>query len=108
MHSFTVALKPPAGSERNGGRLVLQFFIPDAQIEKLGPVTLAAEVDGQDLDPQTFVAGGMHFYTRAVPAELLDTNIVPIKFTFDRYVPASAADPRELAAVINRIALLPR
>ncbi len=108
VHTFTVALKPPAGTERTGAKLVLQFFIPDSQIEKLGPVTISATVDGEDLEPQTFSTGGAHFYSRDVGAEFLDTNIVPFQFTFDKYVAASAADPRELAAVINRIALLPR
>lgn len=105
---FAVALKPPPHSEKDGARLVLRFYLSDGQIQRLGPMTLTAEAEGHSFAPQTFSEPGEYWYTRQVPAALLDTNILPVQFRFDKAVPPAEADGRELAAVVTVAGLLPK
>jgi hypothetical protein len=102
---FAVVLQPPAGSERTGATLHLQMFIPPAQIEKLGPMTLNADIDDISLGSQTFNSSGHCKYTREIPPALIHANVLPIVFSFDKVLDASATDGRELAAVVTEVAL---
>jgi hypothetical protein len=102
---FIVTLLPPPGSDKQGAKLELHFVIPDAQIAKLGPMTLSADVDDYSLTAETYSTGGEHDYTRDIPASLLRTNSVPVIFRFDKASPPTAADGRELGAVVSLIAL---
>ena len=102
---FKVGLKPPADSTHRGARLRLDLFIPDAQIQGLGPMTLTATAAGSPLEPETFSKPGTYVYWRDVRAELLDSNILPVDFHFDRYWPWDVKG-RELGAVVSAVALL--
>jgi hypothetical protein len=103
---FAVTFPQPANAKRNGAKLQLQLFIPGSQIEKLGPMTLTADVDEHPLTPETFSAGGQYTFTRDVPADALRSNLVPVIFTFDKAVAPGPADGRELGAVISMAALI--
>lgn len=83
----------------------MHVVIPESQIQKLGPMTLSADVDDFTLDPQTFSVGGNYAYVRDVPAKVLRTNLAPIIFTFDKASPPSSVDGRELAAIVTDISL---
>ena len=102
---FVVALQPPANAEQKGATLRMHFYLPDGQIEKLGPMTLDADLDGHSLESETYSKGGSYAFSRNVPGPLLRTSLVPIVFTFDKSLPASQADGRELAAVVTDIEL---
>jgi hypothetical protein len=102
---FSVALRPPSGAAQRGARLQLRLYFPEAQIQKLGPMTLAAFIDGEPLAPETYIQGGSYEYVRDIPACFLDTNVLPIRFSFDPYLPHSATDGRDLAAVVSMAAL---
>lgn len=102
---FSAALKPPAGAELKGSTLQLHLYIPDSQIESLGPMTLTARIDDQSLPPETFSKGGNYIYTREVSKELLATSILPVKFRFDKALPPEKGDGRELAAIVSEIEL---
>ncbi len=104
---FSVALAPPLSSAR-GARLVLQLYFPETQIQELGPMTLTAFVDGQPLAPETYDKGGRYDFVRDVPACFLDTNVLPITFSFDRYMPKTEAEGRDLGAVVLMAALEPK
>ena len=104
---FKVGLKPPLQSTHCGARLRLDLFIPDAQIQGLGPMTLSANAAGYPLETETFPKPGTYVYSRDVPAEALDSNIVPLEFRFDRYWPWEVKG-RELAAVVSAVALPPK
>lgn len=104
---FSVALRPPAGTEATGAKLWLRFFVPGEQIERLGPMTLYAEVDGRQLRPRTFSSGGFHDFTADVPPQVLETNLVPVRFAFDKAIKPSAGDGRELGAVVSDVGLRP-
>ncbi|MBV8817825.1 MAG: hypothetical protein JO022_05670 [Acidobacteriaceae bacterium] len=103
---FSVALKPP-GVAANGATLVLNLFVPPSQIQNVGSLTLHAAIDGHPLKSQTYAKPGAFEYTRDIPSELLDTNIVPIDFCLDKATPPSPQDGRELGVVVTAIALRP-
>ena len=102
---FSFALKPPPNSARRGGRLRIQIYIPDSEIQTIGPMTLGANIDGYGLAPETFAVGGVYVYSADIPAARLDTNIVPVRCSFDRALSPTASDGRELGAVITEVSL---
>ncbi len=91
----------PGATEKKIHTLTLQLFIPDTQIQKMGHVTLAADVNGSILEPETFHEGGMHTYRRVVPEPALETNIVPVVFFLDKAAPQAAGETRELGVVVT-------
>ncbi len=101
---FSLALAPPPGA-RHGARLLLRLYFPETQIQKLGPMTLTAFVDGEPLAPETYDKSGTYDFVRDVPACLLDSNVLPVSFSFDRYTPKSETDGRDLGAVMLMAAL---
>jgi hypothetical protein len=101
---FSLALAPPPVAE-HGTRLLLRLYFPETQIQRLGPMTLSAFVDGEPLAPQTFDRSGSYDFIRDVPACLLQTNVVPIRVSFDPYSPHSETDVRDLGAVVLLAAL---
>jgi hypothetical protein len=101
---FSLALAPPPQAQ-NGAHLLLRLYFPETQIQKLGPMTLTAFVDGKPLAPETYDKGGSYDFVREIPACLLDTNVLPIAFSFDPYSPKSDADGRDLGAVVLMAAL---
>jgi len=101
---ISLALAPPP-IVQHGARLLLRLYFPETQIQKLGPMTLTAFVDGQPLAPETFEKGGSYDFVRDIPACFLDTNLLPISFSFDAYSPRSGADGRDLGAVVLMAAL---
>ena len=102
---FSVALKPPEGAEAGGATLLLHLFIPDSQIESLGPMTLSATAESRPLRPETFSKGGTYTFTRELSKDLMSTSILPVKFSFDKALPADKSDGRELAAIVTGIEL---
>jgi hypothetical protein len=81
---FGVALKPPEGSDRTGSTLNLKLFIPESQIQKLGPMTLSADAGDVTLAPETFAQAGSFLYSRDIPPDLLRTNLLPVVFSFNK------------------------
>jgi hypothetical protein len=96
---FSLALAPPPAAQ-HGARLLLRLYLPETQIQKLGPMTLTAFVDGEPLAPETYDKGGSYDFVREVPACFLQTNALPIRFSLDPYSPHSETDGRDLGAVV--------
>jgi hypothetical protein len=96
---FAVALAPPTPAPR-GARLLLRLYFPETQIQKLGPMTLTASLDGQPLAPETYDKGGSYDFIRDIPACFLETNVLPITFSFDPYSAKSETEGRDLGAVV--------
>jgi hypothetical protein len=105
---FEVALKPPAGATDNGAKLSFQLNVPGAIVEKFGPVTLNAAIDGLALAPETYSKPGNYVYSRDVPAAALKGDAVVVQFSSDKGIAPSADDQRELALVSVSIGLEPR
>jgi len=101
---FSLALAPPPAARR-GARLLLRLYFPETQIQKLGPMTLTAFIGGQPLPPETFDKGGGYDFVRDVPACFLETNVLPVTFSFNPYAPKSETDGRDLGAVVLMAAL---
>ncbi len=105
--SFCIALKPPAGAGlAASGRLIMHLYVPGAQLQKLGPLTLYASIDGRSLGLETYARAGFHDYVREISSEMLDTNIVPIEFCLDKVSPPSPDDGRELGVIVTSVALV--
>ncbi len=102
---FSVVLAPPPGAAQRGAKLVFHFTLPEAEVSKLGPVTLSASVAGQDLPPQTYSAAGDYAFERNVPATLLAAQAVNVDFQTDKSLPPTGTDQRELGLVASSIAL---
>ncbi|HBY62134.1 MAG TPA: hypothetical protein DEH78_20120 [Solibacterales bacterium] len=100
---FAVTLRPPAGAAQKGATLVFKFAFPEAVFTKTGPVTLAANVGGTALAPETFAKPGEQNYTRDVPATVLGKDAVVLEFSLDKALPPSAADQRELGVIATSI-----
>lgn len=103
----TLALAPPANA-RNGTRLVLKLYFPETQIRKVGPITLTAFVNGEQLPAETYTKPGSYDFVRDVPSCLLDTNVLPVRLSFFPYAPKSDTEARALAAVVSMAALEPK
>ena len=108
MRKFSVTLKPPLGSDKNGAILRLRLFISDDQIHRLGPITLSADVDGHQLEPQTFSKDGDYAYSRTVPADVLQAPSVKVNFSLDKSREPDNVDGRQLGVVASLIGLQPR
>lgn len=105
MRAFSVMLGPPRLAEQNGARLELHLYVPETQIQNLGPMTLRANAGGYPLAAETFRAAGMYVYTREIPREALATNVLPVRFAWDKAAAATSSDSRELSAVVTSVGL---
>src|SRR5205085_9170928 len=68
---FSVVLQPPPGAASQGARLSFDLNFPRVIIDKLGPVTLSASVNGMQLPQETYRETGDKTYVRDVPAAAL-------------------------------------
>ncbi len=102
---FFVNLQPPREADQTGAMLEVKLFIPDSQIQKLGPLTLSAKVDQYQLEAETFTTPGSYTYSREVKGAALRSDIIPVSFSFDKSLPPFLADGRELGAVVSEIGL---
>jgi hypothetical protein len=105
---FSVMLKPPPGSDERGAVLQVELYIPPNHIEKLGPITLNADAGGYLLRPETFPTPGKFTYSSPVPANEMDTDILPVNFCIDKSIRGSGTDSRDFGAVVMSIALRTR
>jgi hypothetical protein len=102
---FAVKLRPPDGSAQTGATLQLQFSLPDVIVNKVGPVTLSASVNGTALAPQTYLKSGEYFYTAGVPGAALSASTVTVEFTTNKAMPPANGDKRELALIAVSVGL---
>lgn len=105
--TFSVALKPPAGSERNGAAVQLNLFLPGEHSAPADRLTVHADVDGFALPSYTFSAGGAQTYTARIPAKHLNSDAVCITFQLNKSAVTSSKDSRELGAIATSVSLTP-
>lgn len=108
MKDFSVALALPPASDKNGARLLLTLFVPKQHINLLGPITLQAEMNGVQLQPQTFTKDGEFTYIRDVPPSAARTHLLPVRFTLNKAAAPTKTEDRELGIVVTRAALEPK
>lgn len=99
---FSAALRTPGRSGR--AALTLKFVLPEAVLERLGPVTLCATVGGRRLAPETYDHSGELEYRREVALEGLPPEPVA-EFELNKALPPDESDSRErgLIAVSLRL-----
>jgi hypothetical protein len=103
--NFAVLLKAQPGSEQNGADLSLKLYIPDAQIQNLGPMTLIAEVGGHELPTRTFSQSNEYTYSVRVPAAALRSGFAVMNFRLDKSTAGLNGDARELGVVVSSVSL---
>lgn len=96
---FSVMLQPPPPGQPV--ILNLGFTLPGVITEAVGPVTIAARVNGQEIGSQTFAEPGesQHFEA-AVPDGLLTDQPAEVELELDKAMPPGDRDPRELGIVV--------
>jgi hypothetical protein len=92
-----------AGS--GAARLILQLYVPDASIQKLGAITLAARLGDHDLAPEIFRRPGQYAFERDVPAGWMTQDPNRFDFALDKSLAPTAQDARELGIVVVSAAL---
>jgi len=103
--NFSVLLKAPPASEQNGADLALKLYIPDVQIQNLGPMTLSAEVGAHELPARTFSQSNEYTYSARVPAQALHSGLVVVNFRLDKSTSGLNGDARELGVVVTAVSL---
>lgn len=81
------------------------LYFPQSEISELGPITLSATTPGFALGEATYYKGGSHQFEVEVPRGALCTNILPVTFSLDKYLPPSQQDGRTLGTVVTSISL---
>jgi hypothetical protein len=102
---FAVVLWPPPGSEQSGATLRLQLYVPPQQIEKLGPLTLRADVGDFSLPPEVLAAGGELTYSGNIPPSLIGRMMLPVVFVLDKAFDNTKIDGRHLGIIVTSVSL---
>jgi hypothetical protein len=105
--NFSVLLKTPPGSERNGAELALKLYIPDVQIRSLGAMTLSADAGGHELPSRTFIQSNEYSYSAHVAAEALGSGFAVVNFRLNKSAVGLNGDARELGVVVTAVSLDP-
>jgi len=103
---FAVDLSPPLHSDQKGAQLVMKLAVPDAVIQKLTSVQLSAAIQGHNLEPQSYTKPGQYTYTRDVPPDKLQSDVVRIDFAVDHTLPPTETDVRELGIIVSEVGLV--
>jgi hypothetical protein len=105
--NFSILLKAPPDSDRNGAELALKLYLPEAQIRSLGPITMSADAGGHQLPSRTFSESEETTYSAHVPAEALRSGFIAVNFRLDKSSVGFNGDARELGVVVTSITLDP-
>jgi hypothetical protein len=103
--TFSVILKRPAGAESKGANVVAKLNVPEPVIQRLGPITLKASLQGRTLGITTWTRSDEYTFQAEIPSQAFAADHVIVEFTLDKYLPAGTADSRELGVIINSIGL---
>jgi hypothetical protein len=105
MSKFAVVLKPPAGSEKQGARLVAKISVPEPVIQRVKQTRLTASAGRTVLGSQVYSSAGEFTFVVDVPASALGEDTVTFDFSLDRFLIPGAVDTRELGLVVSSIGL---
>jgi hypothetical protein len=93
------------GSGPANDRLVVQLFIPDSSIKKLGAITLTAKIGDHAFAPETYRKPGQYAFTRDLELSWIHAGQNRIDFSLDKFLASTPADSRELGIVVLSAAL---
>ena len=83
--------------------LSLKLYVPDVQIRNLGPITIGAEVAGQQLPSLTLSKPMEYTYSARVPAAALRSGYAVVNFHLDKSSIGLNGDARELGVVVTEV-----
>jgi SAM-dependent methyltransferase len=81
----------------------MRMWVAEESIRRLGPITLSACANGQELPPAVLETPGMATFTRAL-RESTD-GALEIRFHLDKVLPPDAIDSRERGVIVASIAV---
>jgi len=93
------------GSELANDRLVVQLYIPDTIVQRLGAITLTAKIGDHPLTPETYRKPGPYTFTRDLESSWIRAGANRIDFSLDKFLAPAPADKRELGIVVLSAAL---
>jgi len=93
------------GSGLASDRLVVQLYIPDSVIQKLGAITMTAKIGDRALTSETYPKPGQYRFTRNLEPGWIHAGANRIDFSLDKSLPPTTADNRELGIVVLSAAL---
>lgn len=96
---FSIGL--PDGGTETYQRMSMRVFIPQVLIERLGPLTLRAEFDGQELAPVPFNQPGEHAFSRRLG--MIAGREQNVHFSLDKALYPGDFDHRELGIIVAAI-----
>ncbi len=96
---FAVALKPPSVEPGEEVNVEFTFSIAEASISRLGPLTLAATLNGSAVGSETYDQAGDYTFTKPVPSEVLASETIEAVFELDKVLPPTGSDLRELGVI---------
>lgn len=98
---FAASLRAP---DKMRPRLKLHFFLPEAVVNRLGAVSLAASVDGTPLEPETYTQPGEYVFARNLPGQAAGRPLL-VEFRLDRALPPDEEDPRERGIIVSALTI---
>ncbi len=108
--NFSALLKVPPGNTAASTlkvALSLKLYVPDVQIRNLGPITISAEVAGQELPGLILSKPTEYTYSASVPTTALQSGYVVVNFHLDKSSTGLNGDARELGVVVTEVGLGP-
>ena len=103
---FAVEIGTPLGANTRGATLEVALTVPPVIIERNGSVTLSANIEGTQLQPETYSKAGDFVYRRDVPPDLLGPAAVKGTFEVDKTFTPGGPDQRVLGIVVTTVALV--
>ena len=101
MRECSIALKPPATAASKGAVLFLKFVLPEASIQKLGPITLSAKIGNFAAASARYDKPGLYEYRADVPPSAFTAPMANIDFTLNKALPPGEVDQRELGMIVR-------
>jgi hypothetical protein len=103
---FTVALAPPRSVPGLPMEVVLLFTLPEVIIDKLGPITLTARIDGAEVGSRLYDQPDVGLvFDAEVPENLLSNGRTVVEFELDKSMIVDEVPRRDLGVVFLSAAL---
>jgi len=104
---FSALLRTPAGAAQGGATVTFAFTVPDVSIQKLGPISLTAMVNGMVLKTEQYEKPGMEIFAADLLPAMLATDSVKVDFVLDKTLPPGT-DKRELGVIATSVGISPK
>jgi tRNA (mo5U34)-methyltransferase len=84
--------------------MTMQLFLAGESIERLGPITLSASVNGRDLPPAVYATAGLQTLVRTLDRDLAGRDLL-LRFRLSGALPPDESDTRERGIIVGSIAV---